>query len=152
MRITNLIVVMLFAVGLCFAAVPADSVAKTEKKETTAVKKKATSKTKTTAKKTTKKATDKAKAKTAKAKTKKDKAAKKTSTAKKAVSLKAKSVSINSANKALLVQLPGVGDATADAIIKHRKANGKFKSIGDLKNVKGIGDKKLIAMKKYLKL
>jgi competence protein ComEA len=66
--------------------------------------------------------------------------------------LKQKSVSINGAGKALLIQLPGVGEKTADAIIKYRKANGRFKSIDDLLNVKGIGDKKLSKIKKYLKL
>jgi competence protein ComEA len=58
---------------------------------------------------------------------------------------------INSADKDLLVQLPGVGPKTADAIIEYRKANGEFKRIDDLTNVKGIGDKKLLKLKPYLK-
>ena len=52
-------------------------------------------------------------------------------------------VDINTATKAELVMLPGVGDSTADAIIMYREQNGPFKSVDDLDNVKGIGDKKL---------
>ena len=62
-----------------------------------------------------------------------------------------KNLDINSADKDLLVQLPGVGPKTADAILKYREANGEFKSIDDLTNVKGIGDKKLLKLKPFLK-
>ncbi len=62
-----------------------------------------------------------------------------------------KNLDINSADKDLLVQLPGVGPKTADAILKYRKANGEFKSIEDLTNVKGIGDKKFLKLKPFLK-
>jgi len=58
---------------------------------------------------------------------------------------------INSADKDLLVQLPGIGPKTADAILKYREANGEFKSIDELTNVKGIGDKKFLKLKPYLK-
>ncbi len=61
------------------------------------------------------------------------------------------SLDINSANKELLMQLPGIGSKTADAIIKYRAANGDFKSISDLTGVKGIGDKKLAKLKPFLK-
>jgi len=63
----------------------------------------------------------------------------------------AKNLDINSADKDLLVQLPGVGPKTADAILKYRKENGEFKSVDDLTNVKGIGNKKLLKMKPFLK-
>ncbi len=62
-----------------------------------------------------------------------------------------KNLDINSADKDLLVQLPGVGPKTADAILKYRKENGEFKSVDDLTNVKGIGNKKLLKMKPFLK-
>ncbi len=58
---------------------------------------------------------------------------------------------INSADKDLLVQLPGIGPKTADAILKYRKANGEFKSVDDLTNVRGIGAKKLLKLKPFLK-
>ena len=61
------------------------------------------------------------------------------------------SLDINSADKELLMQLPGIGAKTADAILKYRAANGEFKSIDDLTAVKGIGDKKLAKLKPFLK-
>ncbi|MDR3052763.1 MAG: helix-hairpin-helix domain-containing protein, partial [Coriobacteriales bacterium] len=51
-------------------------------------------------------------------------------------------VNINTADAATLETLPGVGPATAQKIVQYRTANGAFKSIEDLKNVSGIGEKK----------
>lgn len=48
-------------------------------------------------------------------------------------------VDINTADAAALEALPGVGPATAAAIVAHREANGPFQSVEDLQNVKGIG-------------
>ena len=80
-------------------------------------------------------------------------AAKKTTTAKKSIDNKVvlKNIDINAADKTLLVQLPGIGPKTADAILSYRKANGSFKSVSDLMNVKGIGEKKLAKISPYLK-
>jgi competence protein ComEA len=50
-------------------------------------------------------------------------------------------VNINTANKAELQTLNGIGANKADAIIKYRKDHGNFKSVNDLSNVKGIGPK-----------
>jgi competence protein ComEA len=52
-------------------------------------------------------------------------------------------VNLNTADKAALESLPGVGSATADAIIAARP----FKTVDDLKNVKGIGDAKFEKLK-----
>lgn len=59
-------------------------------------------------------------------------------------------VNINTADKKLLTQLPGIGPVTADSILAYRKANGEFKSIDELTKVKGIGDKTLAKLKPYL--
>lgn len=50
-------------------------------------------------------------------------------------------VRINHADRSSLQILPGIGPALADRIIEHRKTNGPFASLEQLKEVKGIGDK-----------
>ena len=52
-------------------------------------------------------------------------------------------VDINSASKNELVALSGIGPAKAQAILDYRKANGPFKTVDELRNVKGIGAKRL---------
>ena len=49
-------------------------------------------------------------------------------------------ISINSANQAQLDTLPGIGEVFAKRIIEYRSKNGQFKTIEELKNVKGIGE------------
>lgn len=51
-------------------------------------------------------------------------------------------VNINTASFDELCNLPGVGPATANAIIDYRTANGPFESVEQLIDVKGIGYKK----------
>lgn len=50
-------------------------------------------------------------------------------------------VNINTATQAELETLKGVGPAKAKAIMEYRAKNGNFKTIDDIKKVKGIGDK-----------
>lgn len=52
-------------------------------------------------------------------------------------------VNINSATAEELMTLPGVGDATARAIIEERERGGPYSSVEDLMRVSGIGEKKL---------
>ena len=61
-------------------------------------------------------------------------------------------VRLNSAQVMELQQLHGVGEKKALAIIEYRQKNGGFKSIDDLKNVKGIGPKLLEKNKARLSL
>lgn len=59
-------------------------------------------------------------------------------------------ININKATQTQLEQLPGIGPSTALKIIEHRKTNGKFNKIEDIKNVKGIGDGKFDKIKEYI--
>lgn len=56
-------------------------------------------------------------------------------------------VSLNSATAEELVTLPGVGPATAEAIIAHREEAGHFTSIEQLMDVSGIGPAKFAQLK-----
>lgn len=56
-------------------------------------------------------------------------------------------VNINLASSSELQTLSGVGEATAEKIIAYRESHGSFKSIEELKNVSGIGDKKFEKLK-----
>ncbi len=78
-------------------------------------------------------------------------AAKSTKSTTETVAKKMDKVSINSADAALLSTIPGIGPKTAEAIVAYREANGKFASIDELVKVKGIGEKKLMKMKPFLK-
>jgi competence protein ComEA len=53
-------------------------------------------------------------------------------------------VNINTATQEEFIAMhKGLGPAKAQAIIDYRKANGPFKSVDDLRHVKGIGAKRL---------
>lgn len=49
-------------------------------------------------------------------------------------------ININSADISALMQLSGIGETKAKAIIAYREENGNFAQIEDIKNVSGIGD------------
>lgn len=61
-----------------------------------------------------------------------------------------KILDINKASKEQLVSLPGVGEVTAERILLYRDEIGDFKSINDLKNVKGITKKKFEQLKPFV--
>lgn len=50
-----------------------------------------------------------------------------------------KLININTATESELDSLPGIGPSRAKDIIKYRETNGGFKSIEEIKNIKGIG-------------
>ena len=61
-----------------------------------------------------------------------------------------KSININTAGMDELVKLPGIGEKTAEKIIKLRKQRGKFVKLDELMDVKGIGEVKFNKIKKFL--
>ena len=52
-------------------------------------------------------------------------------------------ININTASAYKLEELDGIGEVKAAAIVQYREENGYFKSIDELLNVKGIGEKTL---------
>ncbi len=56
-------------------------------------------------------------------------------------------ININTASADELMELDGVGEATAEKIIAYRQEHGSFSTIEEIKEVSGIGDKKFEAMK-----
>ncbi|MDQ0218235.1 hypothetical protein ELQ35_00605 [Peribacillus cavernae] len=50
-------------------------------------------------------------------------------------------VNLNTAVQADLETLPGIGPSKATAILEYREKSGPFKTIEDMKNITGIGDK-----------
>jgi len=60
-------------------------------------------------------------------------------------------VDINSADTGELQQLPSVGPATAEKIIKYRGQEGSFGSLDELEEVSGIGPKTLEEIKPLAK-
>ncbi|AHH95002.1 ComEA family DNA-binding protein [Kutzneria albida] len=56
-------------------------------------------------------------------------------------------IDINTATEAQLVQLPGVGPATAQRIVQWRSKHGRFQRIEQLREISGIGDAKFAGLK-----
>lgn len=59
-------------------------------------------------------------------------------------------VNINTAGKGELVKLPSIGPVTTERIIRYRADFGRFNTIEELKNVKGIGSKTLDKVKTHI--
>ena len=59
-------------------------------------------------------------------------------------------VNLNTASSEQLQTIPGIGPSTAEKIIEYRHEHGGFASVDELTVVKGIGEKKLEKMRKWL--
>lgn len=57
---------------------------------------------------------------------------------------------VNAADRAELLQIPGVGPTLADAILTHRSTFGPFQSLDELDGVPGIGGKTLDKLRNWL--
>lgn len=61
-------------------------------------------------------------------------------------------ININTADLEQLKEITGIGNIKAQSIIDYREANGGFKSLEELKNVDGIGDKTFEKIKDQITL
>ena len=59
-------------------------------------------------------------------------------------------VNINAASAEQLGTLPGVGAKLAARIVEHRQKSGPFKSVQELMNVQGVGEKNFEKLQPYL--
>lgn len=73
-------------------------------------------------------------------------------TPQKAANVAHASVSLNQASKTELMKLPAVGETTADLILNYRAERGKFRTLTEIMNVRGIGKKKFERLKHYIRL
>lgn len=63
----------------------------------------------------------------------------------------AERLDLNTATVEQLEALPGIGPATARAIVEHRARHGPFRSVRQLLDVRGIGEAKLAALESRLR-
>lgn len=61
-------------------------------------------------------------------------------------------INLNTASAVELESLPGVGPATASAIVDHRERNGPFASVEKLLDVRGIGEAKLAQLRELVRV
>lgn len=61
-------------------------------------------------------------------------------------------VNINTATVEQLTALPGVGAKLAARIVEYRQKTGGFKSVNELMNVQGVGEKNLAKIQAFLTL
>ena len=59
-------------------------------------------------------------------------------------------ININSASAEQIAYLPRVGLKLAQKVVDYRKANGPFKKIEDLMEVKGVGEKFFVRLRPHL--
>lgn len=63
------------------------------------------------------------------------------------IGLAVAAVNINTASVDELNAVKGIGPSKAKAIVDYREKNGPFKSVDDLKEIKGFGDKSIAKLR-----
>jgi competence ComEA-like helix-hairpin-helix protein len=61
-------------------------------------------------------------------------------------------ININQATEENLILIPGIGEKTAQNILEYRKKIGRFNTMEELTQIKGIKAKKLMKLRRYLYL
>ncbi len=61
--------------------------------------------------------------------------------------LEIEKVNINTATKEQLCLLDGIGESTAENIVKYRQENGNFEKIEDIQNVKNISEQTFLKIR-----
>lgn len=59
-------------------------------------------------------------------------------------------VNINAADAEALATLPGIGSSIAQRIVDYRKEHGPFKSVDELVNVRGVGERLLARLREHV--
>jgi competence protein ComEA len=59
-------------------------------------------------------------------------------------------IDVNRSNREELVLVPGIGEVTAERILDRRSRAGSFRTLDDLLQVKGIGEKRFDKLRPYL--
>lgn len=59
-------------------------------------------------------------------------------------------VNLNTATKEQLCQITGIGDKKADLILQYRQEHGQFKSVEELQEITGFGEKTVAKLKEHL--
>ena len=71
---------------------------------------------------------------------------------KRTLSLPPSSVDINAATKQQLILLPGIGESFAERIILYREEHGPFRSVDDLRSIRGIGPGIIAKIRPYVRV
>ena len=59
-------------------------------------------------------------------------------------------ININTATRTELIQIPRIGEGMAERIVEFRKINGAFTRVEELMNVRCMGEKTFLSIKKHL--
>lgn len=61
-------------------------------------------------------------------------------------------INLNTAKVEEFAELPGIGEKLAERIVAYRRVHGRFRTVEDLREVKGIGKKRLDRLRPLIKI